>query len=230
MSISSEISIQFSFKSPKSIPFISSSELPEYNLYDEQGEFERNDIAYAFRDIRLVPIYDENDLRLKETISGINLPGRWDLVADLYLYLRRDVIVESQGQSTLNETVSGLMQSDILLASGQLEYNIKDCNIISSTNASTLPFSPNLTVSLSNRNQIEWYYKFSVDEIEGLGNLTIKQKSKTTNKDVELKSRITSYRTNSVRKLVPLIKRGTVPKGKGVYQKAENFQIQVHPI
>lgn len=182
--------------------------LPEYNVdissyANEKGEFKRNDIAYAFRDIRLVPVYDERNVRLTEVIAGVTIPGRWDLVADLYLYLRRDVIVESQGQSILKENISGLIQSDILLANGQLEYQIVDCG--------------------NNRNSINWYYKFSIEEIESLGNITVKQKSKTTNTDVEVRSRITNDRKNTVRKLVSLAKRGSVPKGKGYVPESGEF-------
>jgi hypothetical protein len=177
--------------------------LPEYNIFDEKGEFSRNNISYAFRDVRLVPVYDETNNRLTEIVAGNILPGRWDLVADLYLYLRRDVIVESQGESVLKEVVSGIIQSDILLANGELEYKIEDCG--------------------NNRNIVDWYYKFSIEDIESLGNITVKQKSNTTGKDVEVRSRITGDRKNTVKKLVPLAKRGATPKGKGIVPESGEF-------
>lgn len=177
--------------------------LPEYSIFDEKGEFLRNNIAYSIRDIRLVPIYDETNVRLTEIVAGNILPGRWDLVADLYLYLRRDVIVESQGETPLKESISGLIQSDILLATGELEYTIEDCG--------------------NNRNIVNWYYKFSIEDIESLGNVTVKQKSKTTGQDVEVRSRITGDRKNTVKKLVPLAKRGTVPKAKGYIPESGEF-------
>lgn len=177
--------------------------LPEYDLYDEKGEFKRNNISYAFRDIRLVPIYDETNNRLSEIIAGVTLPGRWDLVADLYLYLRREVVVESQGENVLKETISGVIQSDILLSTGILEYTIEDCG--------------------NGKNSIKWYYKYSIDDIESLGNVTIKQKSNTTKNDVEVRTRITGDRKNTVHKLVPLAKRGSVPKGKGIVPESGEF-------
>ena len=183
--------------------------LPEYNVdnvssyANEKGEFGRNDIAYSFRDIRVVPIYDETNQRLTEIVAGNVLPGRWDLVADLYLYLRRDVIIESQGETTVKEVMSGIIQSDVLLATGELEYNIEDCG--------------------NNRNVINWYYKFSIDDIESLGNITIKQKSKTTGQDVDVRTRITGDRKNTVKKLVPLAKRGAVPKGKGYVPESGEY-------
>lgn len=177
--------------------------LPEYIIFDEKGEFERNNIAYSFRDVRLVPVYDETNIRITETVAGNTLPGRWDLVADLYLYLRRDVIVESQGESVIKESISGIIQSDVLLANGELEYTIEDCG--------------------NNRNVVNWYYKFSIDDIESLGNITVKQKSKTTGQDVDVRSRITGDRKNTVKKLVPLAKRGAVPKGKGYVPESGEF-------
>ena len=171
--------------------------LPEYDYYDEKGEFKRNDIAYAFRDVRLVPVYDETNQRLREEVSGVLLPGRWDLVADLYCYLRRDVIVESQGETILKEVMSGIIQSDILLASGQLEYSIDQCD--------------------QNSNTINWYYKFDINDIESLSGLNFKQKSNTKNEDVDLVDRITKERSQATqRKFVPLAKRGTLPKAKGI--------------
>jgi len=168
-------------------------------LLNENGEFDYGNILYAFRDIRLVPLHDDLNNRVTTEIAGFTVPGTWDLVADLYLYLKRDVVVESQGQRVLSESISGIIHSDILLAAGQLEYNIKQCP--------------------DGRNSIEWYYKFSVDEIESLGNIDFKQKAKSSGNSVNIQDRIKQEVKNNAGETyyaVPLAKRGTVPKGHGV--------------
>ena len=201
--------------------------LPEYNdLFSEKGEFKDGDILYAFRDIRLVPVYDETNERLSTIITGNNIPGRWDLVADLYLYIRREVVIESQGSSPITETMSGILQSDILLANGELEYKIEDCD--------------------NNKNKISWYYKFSVDSVESIAGLDFSQTSSTTGELVELRTRLTQdvvipqLNKNTdilspdlskppqsdipvMRKIVPLAKRGTTPKGRGVLPESGEY-------
>jgi hypothetical protein len=183
--------------------------LPEYNVFGEKGEFKDGDILYAFKDVRLVPVYDESGQRLKALVGGFELPGRWDLVADLYLYLRRDVVINSQGTSILTETMSGIIQSDVLLANGELEYKIDDCG--------------------NGKNFIDWYYKFSVDSIESLPGLDTKQTSITTGEEVDLAERLTSDRPNTMNKLVPLAKRGAVPKGKGVLPESGEY-VESNPL
>lgn len=215
----------------------------------ENGEFEDGSIAYAIRDIRLVPIYDETNTRLTTIIAGNVIPGRWDLVADIYLYLKRKVVINSIGQTPIEEVMSGILKSDVLLASGQLEYKIEDCLTASSpvVNSPFLPFSPTLRTIQSNTNQVSWYYKFSVEEIESLSGLDFKQKSNTTGSDVDLVERLKQERLQPqdvrldqpltidlpqpptlsekpfYKKMVPLIKRGTVPKGQGVVPEAGEF-------
>jgi hypothetical protein len=185
--------------------------LPEYKNSDireilglkemnENGEFGYGDIVYAFRDIRLVPLHDELNNRITEQVAGYTIPGTWYLVADLYLYLKRDVVIESQGQAVINEKVSGIIESDILLAVGQLDYALKPCN-----NGAT--------------NYVDWYYKFSTDEIESLGNINIKQKSKNSGNSVSIRERLlqkVKRNDGIINSVVPLAKRGTVPKGHGV--------------
>jgi hypothetical protein len=167
---------------------------------DENGEFGWGDIVYSFRDIRLVPLHDELNDRVTEQIAGYTIPGTWYLVADLYLYLRRKVVIESQSQVVLEELMSGILESDILLAIGQLDYTLKPCKV--------------------NTNYVDWYYKFSTDDIESLGNLTIKQKSKNTGNSVSISDRLKQKGQdsiwNTVFSIAPLAKRGTVPKGHGV--------------
>jgi len=227
--------------------------LPEYNnLFGEKGEFEDNQIAYAIRDIRLVPIYDESNTRLTTIIAGNVIPGRWDLVADIYLYLKRKVVINSIGQTPIEEVMSGILKSDVLLASGQLEYKIEDC--INATQAPLtsspfLPFTNNISSGIVNTNQISWYYKFSVDEIESLSGLDFKQKSNTTDSDVDLVQRLKQERPQPqdvkleqpiifdivqppvlpdkpfYKKMVPLVKRGVVPKGRGVVSEAGEFSV-----
>lgn len=210
----------------------------------ENGEFEDGSIAYAIKDIRLVPIYDETNTRLTKVIAGNTIPGRWDLVADIYLYLKRKVIINSIGQTPIEEIMSGIIQSDVLLANGELEYSIKDCYSLSNTtviSSNVLPFGPNDKIKLSNRNQIEWYYKFSIDSIESLSGLDFKQKSLTTGQDVDLIDRLNQIRPPDLRdpidfnvivpkqistqppRMIPLIKRGSVPKGNGVVPKAGEY-------
>lgn len=167
---------------------------------NENGEFNYGDILYAFRDIRLVPLHDDLNNRVTVDISGYTLPGTWHLVADLYLYLKRDVVVESQGQRVITEKMSGILCPDIMLTMGQLEYSINPCG----TNG---------------KNNIEWYYKFSTDEIESLSNLDFKQKSKNSGESIDIRDRLKSeVKRNDgvISNVVPLAKRGTVPKGHGV--------------
>ena len=95
---------------------------------NESGEFDFGNIMYSFRDIRLVPLHDEFNNRVTTQIAGYTIPDRWDLVADVYLYLKRDVVIESQGQSVITEYMSGILQPDLLLATGQLEYSLKPCS------------------------------------------------------------------------------------------------------
>lgn len=178
--------------------------LPEYTnllpLIDEKGEFGFGDILYAFRDIRLVPLHDDLNNRVTTEVAGFTLPGTWYLVADLYLYLKRKVVVQSQGEVVIEEKMSGILEPDILLAVGELEYSIVPCGT-------------------NNNNIIDWYYKFSVSEIESLGNIKTKQLSKRTGESVNIADRIKSKMQNpdgSFRNIVPLAKRGTVPKGHGV--------------
>lgn len=168
-------------------------------LLNENGEFDYGNILYAFRDIRLVPLHDDLNNRVTTEIAGFTIPGKWDLVADLYLYLKRDVVIESQGQRVITESISGIIQPDVLLAVGQLEYNIKQCP--------------------DGKNNIEWYYKFSVDEIESLGNIDFTQKAKSSGNSVNIRDRIKQEVKNNAGETyyaVPLAKRGTVPKGHGV--------------
>ena len=197
----------------------------QYRLY-EAGEFVDGSIAYAFRDIRLVPFYDETNNRHTELVAGNIIPGRWDLVADIYLYLKRDVVIESQGNSLLNEVMSGIIQSDVLLANGQLEYQIDNCD--------------------NRSNKVVWHYKFSVDEIESLSGITVSQKSITSDKDVLLRDRLLQERPTPeifregdfityeldkrtlsekplYNRMVPLIKRGTVPKANGLPTEAGEY-------
>jgi hypothetical protein len=167
---------------------------------NENGEFNYGDILYAFRDIRLVPLHDDLNNRVTTDINGYTIPGTWHLVADLYLYLKRDVVVESQGQRVIAEKMSGILCQDVMLTVGQLEYSIKPCG----TNG---------------RNNIEWYYKFSTDEIESLSNLDFKQKSKNSGESVNIKDRLkqeVKRNDGVISNVVPLAKRGTVPKGHGV--------------
>jgi hypothetical protein len=237
-------------------PFDQGGILPEYvkdsdlqfrNFLKENGEFEDNSIAYAIRDIRLVPYYDESNERATVIVAGNTIPGRWDLVADIYLYLKRKVVINSIGQTPVEEIMSGIIQSDVLLSNGVLEYNIKDCaNVYSSQ---TLPltsirFGPNSTITVPNTNQIEWYYKFSVDEIESLSGLNFSQKSMTSGNEVNLIDRLNQVRpvdpipdvpeldiernidlfsSRNMRRMVPLVKRGTVPKGKGFIPESGEY-------
>jgi hypothetical protein len=230
--------------------YVKDGELQIRNLLGEKGEFEDGSIAYAIRDIRLVPIYDDNNVRLNTIIAGNTIPGRWDLVADIYLYLKRKVVINSIGQTPIDEVMSGIIKSDVLLGSGQLEYSIDDCSATSSPQIITspfLPFSNTLRTLASNRNQISWYYKFSVEEIESLSGLDFKQKSNTTGNDVDLTTRLKQERPQPqdvnlespitfdliepptlseaplYKKMVPLVKRGTVPKGRGVVPEAGEF-------
>jgi hypothetical protein len=168
------------------------------DILNETGEFAFGNIIYSFRDIRLVPLYDEFNNRVTTQIAGYTIPGRWDLVADLYLYLKRDVVIESQGQTVITEYMSGIIQPDLLLATGQLEYSLNPCT--------------------NGKNNVDWYYKFLVDEIESLSELEFKQLSKNTGESVNLRDRILKNITieGRVNKIVPLTKRGTVPKGHGV--------------
>jgi hypothetical protein len=168
------------------------------NEISEGGEFDFGNILYAFRDIRLVPYYDELNNRVTTQIGGDTIPGKWDLVADLYLYLKRDTVIQSRGSEVITEHFSGIVQSDILLSSGQLEYSLKPCD--------------------NGRNYVDWYYKFDVDEIESLSNVDLKQLSKNTNKSIELRDRILRevVLNGAPTKIVSLAKRGTVPKGQGV--------------
>jgi hypothetical protein len=177
--------------------------LPEYKnllpLINENGEFDYGDILYAFRDIRLVPLHDDLNNRVTTEIAGFTLPGTWYLVADLYLYLKRDVVIESQGQVVLEEKMSGILESDILLAVGELEYSISPCE--------------------NGKNSIDWYYKFSVQEIESLGNIKITQLSKNTGESVSIDDRIKQKMRKpdgTFMSVAPMAKRGTVPKGHGV--------------
>ena len=165
---------------------------------NESGEFDFGNIMYSFRDIRLVPLHDEFNNRVTTQIAGYTIPDRWDLVADVYLYLKRDVVIESQGQSVITEYMSGILQPDLLLATGQLEYSLKPCS--------------------NGKNYVDWYYKFLVDEIESLSELEFKQLSKNTGVSVTLRDRILQDVTieGTVHKIVPLAIRGTVPKGHGV--------------
>lgn len=164
---------------------------------NESGEFDLGGVIYSFRDIRLVPFYDESNNRVTTQLAGYTIPGRWDLVADLYLYLKRDVVIESQGQSVITEYMSGILQPDILLATGQLEYTLNKCN--------------------NGKNYVDWYYKFLVDEIESLSNIEFKQLSKNTGKSVLIRDRISKEIeiNGSKTNVVPLARRGTVPKGHG---------------
>lgn len=165
---------------------------------NESGEFDFGNIIYAFRDIRLVPYYDEFNNRVTTQIAGDTIPGKWDLVADLYLYLKRDAVIESRGSEIVTEYFSGIIQPDVLLAPGQLEYSLKPCN--------------------NGRNYVDWYYKFSVDEIESLSGVDFKQLSKNTGDPVELRDRILRevVINGAQTKIVHLARRGTVPKGHGV--------------
>lgn len=165
---------------------------------NESGEFDWGGIFYAFRDIRLVPYYDESNNRSTKEIGGDTIPGKWDLVADLYLYLKRDAVIPSRGSEVITEYFSGIIQSDILLTDGELEYSLKPCD--------------------NGRNYVDWYYKFDVDSIEALPNVTFKQLSKNTGESVEIRDRILKEITISGQpsKIVPLARRGTVPKGQGV--------------
>lgn len=168
---------------------------------NENGEFNYGDILYAFRDIRLVPLHDDLNVRVTTEVAGYTLPGTWYLVADLYLYLKRDVVVKSQGNAVITEKMSGILEPDVLLAIGELDYTIKPCGT-------------------GNSNNIEWYYKFSTDEIESLSNLKIKQKSRSSGTSVEIRDRLKKEAKSAdgsiVVNVVPLAKRGTVPKGHGV--------------
>lgn len=225
--------------------------LPEYNnLFGEKGEFEDNQIAYSIRDIRLVPVHDETNKRLTTIIAGNVIPGRWDLVADIYLYLKRKVVINSIGQTPIEEVMSGILKSDVLLSAGQLEYKIEDCLSTSSPQPIASPFLPFPTTARTqqtNTNQVSWYYKFSVEEIESLSGLDFKQKSNTTGSDVDLVQRLKQERPQPqdvildqplsfdlpqppvlpekpfYKKVVPLVKRGTVPKGQGIVPEAGEF-------
>jgi hypothetical protein len=181
--------------------------LPEYDAYDEKGEFGLNDILYAFKDIRVVPALDETNKRITTVVNGVLLPGRWDLVADLYCYLRRDVVVDSQGTSKLKEIISGIIKSDILLSSGELEYTIENCG--------------------PNSDTINWYYKFDINDVESLSGLQFKQKSNTTNQDVDIVTRIKEkdWKLNGRggKKYVPLAKRGSIPKALGFIPESGEY-------
>ena len=160
---------------------------------NESGEFDFGNIMYSFRDIRLVPLHDEFNNRLTTQIAGYTIPDRWDLVADVYLYLKRDVVIESQGQSVITEYMSGILQPDLLLATGQLEYSLKPCS--------------------NGKNYVDWYYKFLVDEIESLSELEFKQLSKNTGVSVTLRDRI----------LQDVTIEGTTPPGNSYNQLLNYF-------
>ncbi len=114
---------------------------------------------YFFRDIRFVPTYDiERDSRGRiknrtRTIAEVNnriIPGPWNLIADLYMYIPtyRDLLNPSFG--TIRQFV-GILYPDYVFAKGQLVTSInQDCE------------------DLFDWNSVKYEYRFSVSEINSL--------------------------------------------------------------
>lgn len=117
---------------------------------------------YFFRDIRFVPTYNiERDSRGRiknrtRTIAEVNnriIPGPWNLIADLYMYIPTYRDIRNQSLGTLRQFV-GILYPDYVLAKGQLVTSInQDCE------------------DLFDWNSVKYEYRFSVNEINSLAPL-----------------------------------------------------------
>ena len=107
---------------------------------------------YFFRDIRFVPTYSEirgkgdriigYDRTYNEVGNKI-IPGSWNLIADLYLY------IQTFGASGLIREFAGILYPDYILSRGVLQYEIdKDCE------------------GIYGWNSIKYEYRFPVSEME----------------------------------------------------------------
>lgn len=112
---------------------------------------------YFFRDIRFIPEYSEvrgkgdriigYDRAYREVGNKI-IPGAWNLVADLYLY------IPTFGASGLIREFVGILYPDYVLSKGSLYHEvITDCE------------------GIYGWNSVKYEYRFSVDEIESLAPL-----------------------------------------------------------
>lgn len=112
---------------------------------------------YFFRDIRFIPEYSEvrgkgdriigYDRAYREVGNKI-IPGAWNLVADLYLY------IPTFGASGLIREFVGILYPDYVLAKGSLYHEVNtDCE------------------GIYGWNSVKYEYRFSVDEIESLAPL-----------------------------------------------------------
>ena len=109
---------------------------------------------YFFRDIRFAPTYSEirgkgdriigYDRTYNEVGNKI-IPGPWNLIADLYLY------IPTFGSSGLVREFVGILYPDYILSHGVLHYEInKDCE------------------GIYNWNSVKYEYRFPVSEINSL--------------------------------------------------------------
>ena len=107
---------------------------------------------YFFRDIRFAPTYSEirgkGDRiigydRIYNEVGNKIIPGPWNLIADLYLY------IPTFGASGLIREFVGILYPDYILSHGVLQYEIdKDCE------------------GIYGWNSIKYEYRFPVSEIE----------------------------------------------------------------
>ena len=114
---------------------------------------------YFFRDIRFVPTYDiERDSRGKikkrsRKIAEVNnriIPGPWNLIADLYMYIPTYKNLNDPSFGKIREFV-GILYPDYILAKGNLVTSInQDCE------------------DLFDWNSVKYEYRFNVNEMQAL--------------------------------------------------------------
>jgi hypothetical protein len=121
--------------------------------------------TYFFRDIRFVPTYDitRNSSgkiigydRKFRTIGDKIIPGAWNLIADLYMYLPTYRNPTVGGSSGLIRQYVGILYPDYVLASGDLVSNVNiDCE------------------DIFGYTSVSYRYRFPAAQIESLSPLSI---------------------------------------------------------